>query len=173
MKVPAILLIVPFAAAVSAVLTAGEPAVSPEGIPLHQEALIRKAAPERPRAAPRKERRVLSWSTPPHLMDKDPHKGYCVPYGLCAMRVLGEKSGAYRPVVSDDLASFLPENIRGFDAIVMNNSCGPWITPDDAVLARMEGAGATREPRLPAPPAGGGPVRDRRPAGGGNAPSII
>jgi type 1 glutamine amidotransferase len=31
---------------------------------------------------------------------------------------------------------YLPENIRQFDAIVMNNSSGPWLTPTDADMAK-------------------------------------
>jgi hypothetical protein len=69
-------------------------------------------------------------------MENDPHKGYCIPYGTCAFESLGKKTGAFEPVVSDDLAMYLPENIRQFDAIVMNNSSGPWITPTDADMAK-------------------------------------
>ncbi len=108
----------------------GAEAMAPEGIPRAREDAIRAAAPAKPRAAPKRERRVLVFSTPAHLMEQDPHKGYCVPYGACAMRVLGEKSGAFRPVESDDVSVFLPESIRGYDAIVLNNACGAWITPD-------------------------------------------
>ncbi|OHB67172.1 MAG: hypothetical protein A2Y77_03345 [Planctomycetes bacterium RBG_13_62_9] len=126
-------------------LWASEQAKSPEGIPLRQEGQIRAAAPERPRAEPRGKRRVLIWSTPAHLMDKDPHKGYCVPYGQCALRILGQKTGAFEPVVSDDITLFLPENIRQFDAIVMNNSCNRWITPSDAAMETLKTHGPTKE----------------------------
>ena len=103
----------------------------------HHAAQIRKAAQEvKCRVAPKKPRTVLIWNTPPHLMDKDPHKGYCIPYGEEGMRAIGEASGAFRPVVSDDIAMFAPERIRQFDAIVLNNASGPWITPTDADLAK-------------------------------------
>jgi type 1 glutamine amidotransferase len=39
-------------------------------------------------------------------------------------------------VLSTELASFLPEAIKQFDAIVMNNSCGAWITPTDDDMAK-------------------------------------
>ncbi|MDP2897677.1 MAG: ThuA domain-containing protein [bacterium] len=132
-------------AVLPAILLAAEPAKSPEGIPTHQENQIRAAAPAKPRVVPKRKRRVLIWSTPSHLMDKDPHKGYCVPYGLCAMRILGEKTGAFEPIVSGDIALFLPENIRQFDAIVMNNSCGAWITPSDAAMETLKAHGNTKE----------------------------
>ena len=108
-----------------------------EEIPAHQAKKIQEAAPEKPRVAPKKDRTVLVWNTPPHIYAKgDPHKGYCVPYGAAALKALGLKSGAFQPVVSDDLANFLPENIKKFDAIVMNNSCGAWITPSDADMEK-------------------------------------
>ncbi len=124
---------------------AAEPALAPEGIPKHQENQIRAAAPDAARATPKKERRVLIFSTPAHLMDSDPHKGYCVPYGACAMRILGEKTGAFTPVVSDDLALFAPGEIARFDAIVLNNACGAWITPGDTAMAKLEALGDTKE----------------------------
>lgn len=103
----------------------------------HHAAQIHKAAKEvKPRVAPKKPRTVLIWNTPPHLMDKDPHKGYCIPYGEEGMRAIGEESGAFQPVVSDDLAMYAPENIKQFDAIVLNNASGAWITPTAADLAK-------------------------------------
>ncbi len=97
---------------------------------------IEAAAPDKARVEPKKPRRVLIWLTPAHLMEKDPHKGYCIPYGTAAFETLGRKSGAFEPVVSGDLAMYLPENIRQFDAIVMNNSSGHWLTPTDADMAK-------------------------------------
>ncbi len=109
-----------------------------EQIPADRARQIQQAAPEKPQVPPKQPRRVLIWNTPPHLMEKDPHKGYCIPYGSAALEVLGRKTGAFEPVVSDDLAVYLPENLRRFDAVVMNNSSGPWLTPADADLARPE-----------------------------------
>lgn len=106
--------------------------LSAEKIPSEQAKKIAQAAPAKAQVVPKKPRRVLIWITPPHLMEKDPHKGYCIPYGAAAFETLGRKSGAFEPVVSDDLTAYLPENIRQYDAIVMNNSSGSWITPTDA-----------------------------------------
>jgi type 1 glutamine amidotransferase len=105
-------------------------------IPAQRAKQIYDAAPAKARVAPKQPRRVLIGNTPAHLMEKDPHKGYCIPYGSAALEAIGKKSGAFVPVVSGDLANYLPENIRQFDAIVMNNSSGPWITPTDADLAK-------------------------------------
>ena len=104
--------------------------------PEHAEQ-IRKAAGEiKASVAPKKPRVVLIWNTPPHLMDKDPHQGYCIPYGEEAMKAIGETSGAFKPVVSDDLAVFAPENLQRFDAIVLNNASGNWIAPTAADLVK-------------------------------------
>lgn len=105
-------------------------------IPADRARQILGAAPEKSRVAPKKARRVLIWLTPAHLMEKDPHKGYCIPYGTAAFEALGKKTGAFTPVVSGDLSVFLPENLAGFDAIVLNNASGPWITPTEADLAK-------------------------------------
>jgi len=128
---PALLVIL--AAACSLCLAAAAP---PDEIPAPHARRILAAAPATARAVPKRPRRVLVWVTPAHLMPKDPHKGYCIPYGTAAFVALGKKTGAYEPVVSDDLAMFLPENLARFDAVVMNNSSGPWITPTAADLAR-------------------------------------
>jgi len=111
-------------------------AFAAEEIPAHRARQIYDAAPTTARVKPTAARRVLIWNTPPHLMEKDPHKGYCIPYGTAALEALGKKTGAFEPVVSDDLAMYLPDNIRRFDAIIMNNSSGRWITPTEADLAK-------------------------------------
>lgn len=123
---------------VVALLLTCSTATAVEEIPEHRQKQTWEAAPEKPRVEPKRPRTVLVFNTPDHLYDKDPHKGYCVPYGSYAMEALGEKSGAYRPVVTSDLAMFLPENIRKFDAIVLNNTAGQWITPSDADMQRAE-----------------------------------
>jgi type 1 glutamine amidotransferase len=103
----------------------------------HQAEQIRRAAKEvKPSVSPTSPRTVLIWNTPPHLMDRDPHKGYCIPFGEEGMKALGEVTGAFEPVVSDDLAMFAPENLPRFDAIVLNNASGAWITPTAADLEK-------------------------------------
>jgi type 1 glutamine amidotransferase len=101
---------------------------------------IEAAVPTKATATPAQPRRLLIWNTP--FMDKCPHKGYCVPQAEYAMRLLGEKTGAYESVVSDDVAMYLPENLKQFDAILFNNSNGPWIrpTPEDMHKFRDHGS---------------------------------
>ena len=106
-----------------------------DAIPEHQRKQIWDAAPTIPQAAPKQPRRVLIWNTPAHLMEKDPHKGYCIPYGAVALEAIGRKTGAFDSLIRDDLSVFLPENLQRFDAVVLNNASGAWITPTPAHLA--------------------------------------
>ena len=101
---------------------------------------IDAAVPAEARVVPTRPRRVLIWNTP--FMEKSPHKGYSIPQAEYAMRRLGEKTGAFEPVVSDDVVMYLPENIRRFDAIIFNNSNGPWIRPTEADMARLRAHGS-------------------------------
>ena len=115
-------------------------AVSTAQLTEQQAKQIEAAAPQKARAAPARPRRVLIWNTP--FMEESPHKGYCIPQGEYAMRMLGEKTGAFEPVVSDDVAMYLPENIRRFDAIILNNSSGPWIRPTKADMGKFKPYGS-------------------------------
>ena len=38
--------------------------------------------------------------------------------------------------IDTDMTKALPENVRQFDAIVLNNASGPWITPTAADMAK-------------------------------------
>jgi type 1 glutamine amidotransferase len=109
-----------------------------EEIPEPQRKQIFDAAPAKAQVSPQKPRKVLIWQTRPQRMLNDPHKGFCIPYGAAAFDALGRKTGAFEPVVSDDLTHFLPRNLGNFDAIVLNNSSGPWIAPLGADMAKEE-----------------------------------
>lgn len=121
---------------IAAIILCSAVARADKEIPPHQLRPIQKAAPAKPQVEPKKPRRVLIFISPPHIMPKDPHKGYCVPYGSAAFVAIGTNSGAYEPVLSDDLAKFLPDSIRTFDAIVLNNTAGEWIKPTDEDMAK-------------------------------------
>jgi type 1 glutamine amidotransferase len=104
---------------------------------------IQAAVPKKARFAPKKHRRVLIWNTP--FMEKSPHKGYSIPQAEYAMKLLGEKTGAFEPVVSDDVAMYLPENLKRLDAIIMNNSNGPWIRPTDEDMEKFKKYGPDKD----------------------------
>lgn len=112
-------------------------------IPPHQAAPIRKAAKELTlRVAPQKARTVLIWNTPPHLMDKDPHKGYCIPYGEEALKAMGEATGAFKPVVSDDIAVFTPRH-----PAIRRDRAEQRLRPVDYADARRHGEGSPEKAR--------------------------
>ena len=101
---------------------------------------IEAAVPTEASVTPNKPRRVLIWNTP--FMEQSPHKGYSIPQAQYAMRLLGQRTGAFQPVVSDDVAMYRPEHIKRFDAIIMNNSSGAWIRPTEADLDKFKDDGA-------------------------------
>lgn len=84
-----------------------------------QQDQIWEAAPDKPRAEPKKKRLVLISCT---------HGGhwYVAPRGAHMFQVLGLKSGAYDMIVSsNDAAMFLPESLARFDAVILNNEGVP------------------------------------------------
>jgi hypothetical protein len=58
----------------------------------------------------------------------------CIPYWDKALEIMGQKTGAFSVVISDDLDMLKPENLAQFDAVCFNNSVaiplGPERTPE-------------------------------------------
>lgn len=81
------------------------------------EQKIHKTAPKDAPAKPKAERKVLVFSL------ATGYKHWCIPHTSAMVKILGEKSGAYTTVQSNDIEQFLPENISQYDAVVLNNSC--------------------------------------------------
>lgn len=79
--------------------------------------LIEERAPEKPQVAPQEKRKALVFS----LMTGFKH--WCTPHTTEMIRILGEKSGAYEVVISDDIAYFEKDKIKQFDLIFLNNTC--------------------------------------------------
>ena len=105
---------------------------------------IEAAAPAKARVEPAKPRKVLIYSV---------SYGYfhtSIPYGKKAFEILGKKTGAYEPVVSDDQAMFEPQTLKQFDAVVFNNANRDvFLPPDFAKLPADKKAEAKqREERL-------------------------
>ena len=105
---------------------------------------IEQAAPSRPRVKPTRPRKVLIFSV---------SYGYyhtSIPYGKKAFEILGKKTGAYEPVVSDDQSLFEPASLKQFDAVVFNNANRDvFLPPDFAKLSPGKKAEAKdREARL-------------------------
>ena len=80
---------------------------------------IAAAVPDKAPATPAKPRKILIYS---HC-NGFPHTG-AIERAKVALPMIGEKTGAYTAVVSDDLANFEPDKINEFDAIVLSNTTG-------------------------------------------------
>lgn len=81
-------------------------------------ASVETALPEKATAEPANPRRVLIFYRTEGFVHSS------IPTGRLALQRLGEKTGAYASVASDDMAMFAPETLRGFDAVVFLNSTG-------------------------------------------------
>ncbi|MBN2293474.1 MAG: ThuA domain-containing protein [Pirellulales bacterium] len=81
-------------------------------------AKIRQAAPSAATAKPKKPRKVLIFSRATEYAHES------IPWGAQALRIIGEKSGAYTPVLSEDPAMFDRDKLFEFDAVIFNNNCG-------------------------------------------------
>ncbi len=55
-----------------------------------------------------------------------------IPVGAKTFELMGQKTGAFTTVISDDPESFDPENLKQFDAILMMSTTGSLFVPKDA-----------------------------------------
>lgn len=60
-----------------------------------------------------------------------------IPVGNLAFQLLGEKTGAFEPVVSNDLANFEPEKINEFDAICFLNTTLELFSPHKKIAEKL------------------------------------
>jgi len=77
---------------------------------------IKQAAPAKPTVKPAQPRKLLVFS----LCEGFRHSS--IPYWDAAVRILGEKSGAFEVVVSRDKNVFNDQTLKQFDAICFNNT---------------------------------------------------
>ena len=78
---------------------------------------MQKIAPKAPAVEPKEERTILVF---------DLFTGYehwVIPHTTELIKILGEKSGAYRVEVSKDVSVFEKYNLTKYDAVVLNNTC--------------------------------------------------
>ncbi len=83
------------------------------------DAVIAPAVPQRASAAPAKARRVLVY--PPST---SPYPKGGATWGSRAFQLMGAQSGAYEAEASSDPAALAPENLKRFDAVILNNLMG-------------------------------------------------
>jgi type 1 glutamine amidotransferase/HEAT repeat protein len=81
-------------------------------IPATDLAAIQAALPAKAMVKPRKPRKVLVFWRAEGFVHPS------IPYGVETVKQLGEKTGAFTTISSDDMAMFAPESLKQFDGIV-------------------------------------------------------
>ena len=76
---------------------------------------IEKAVPKNV-AKPKKTRKVLVFNKCKGFVHSS------IDVAAKAFEIMGKKTGAYEVVISDDMDMFLPENLKQFDAVLLNNT---------------------------------------------------
>jgi len=99
-----------WAMAASAVLAA---------VPADEMKKLEDACPKTAPAKPAKARKILIYS---HCNGFN--HAAAIERAKIVLPMMGEKTGAYTAVVSDDLSNFEPENLKQFDLVVLNNTTG-------------------------------------------------
>jgi len=84
---------------------------------------IEKAVPKRPTVRPARPRKLLVF----WLCEGFFHKS--IPVGNKALEILGEKTGAFEAVITNDMSIFEPEKLKQFDAVCFNNTTGLKFNP--------------------------------------------
>jgi len=89
------------------------------GVTDEQRVKIEGAIPDAAPATPKKARKLLVFNR---------NTGYgghpSIPHATLAVQLMGEKTGAYQTVVSDDPNIFNPKTLKEFDAVFLNNTVG-------------------------------------------------
>lgn len=92
---------------------------------------IESAIPQAAQVRPKRKRKLLVVTL--NMWDGVERRGHTsIPFGNLAIRLMGEKTGAYEAVFSNDVNMFRPANLKQFDAICFNNTVG--ILFEDATL---------------------------------------
>lgn len=81
-----------------------------------QEAKISKALPKQVIEKPKKNRCLLVFSR------TEGYRHDAIPFANKAIELMGKKTGAFETVFSEDMSIFESENLKEFDAIVLNNT---------------------------------------------------
>jgi type 1 glutamine amidotransferase len=84
---------------------------------------IDKALPAKAPAEPKQRRKILIFSRTAGFRHGS------IPTGIKAITMMGEKTGAYLAVATEDEAMFEPEKLKAFDAVFMLNTTGDCLKP--------------------------------------------
>ncbi len=84
------------------------------------------AMPTTPAVEPSKPRKLLVID----LVGQGAYRHTSIPYWDKTLEIMGEKTGAFSVVVSEDINMFSAENLAQFDAVCLNNSVSLPLSPD-------------------------------------------
>lgn len=116
----------------------GPPPIKPEIIEK-----IKAALPDKAPAKPKQPRKVLIFSK------TNGFRHGSIPVGANALILLGEKTGAYTAIHSEDDAMFEPGTLKQFDAVIMLNTTGDIFLPKQMPKEKKDqDAAREREARL-------------------------
>ncbi len=86
---------------------------------------IREAVPDEPIAKPARPRKLLVFTKTAGFRHDS------IPVGVAALRILGEKTGAFTITHSEDTAALEPESLEQYDAVCFLNTTGELFRPRD------------------------------------------
>jgi len=118
----------------AAMLSMAVPLLGQDPVPSAEEiARMQAAMPQKGRVPAQRPRKLLvfsrSWG----------YKHTARPYGAKAFEIMAERTGAFEAVISDDDRLFEPENLKTFDAVVLNNTNEEIFLPEEfARLSQQE-----------------------------------
>jgi len=87
---------------------------------------INAALPESAPAKPKQPRKVLIYTKATGFVHSS------IPVGAKTFELMGNKTGAFFTVISDDPDSFMPDNLKNFDAVLMMSTTGSLFVPKGA-----------------------------------------
>jgi type 1 glutamine amidotransferase len=87
---------------------------------------MEEAMPSKAVVEPNKPRKLLVID----LLGRGAYRHSSIPYWNKALEIMGEKTGAFSVVVSEDVNMFSAENLAQFDAVCLNNSVSLPLSPD-------------------------------------------
>jgi type 1 glutamine amidotransferase len=87
---------------------------------------INAALPQTAPAKPKQPRKVLIFTKATGFVHSS------IPVAAKTFELMGQKTGAYTTVISDDPDSFMPDNLKQFDAVLMASTTGSLFVPKGA-----------------------------------------
>jgi type 1 glutamine amidotransferase/sugar phosphate isomerase/epimerase len=110
---------------------------NPMDIPADKLREIEEAVPVDAVVKPKKLRKLLVFNL--HITDGTVRQGHrSIPYANNALKIMGERTGAYEAVFSSDTLIFVREKLAQFDAICFNNTVGVLFNDPEKRSALLE-----------------------------------